>query len=403
MSPSICPNCQAGGLRAFYAVDQVPVHSVLLLPTREEARSYPRGDIRLGFCPACGFIANAAFDPALHEYSDRYEETQGYSETFNAFSRALAQRLIDRYDLRGKTILEIGCGKGEFLTEICEMGQNRGIGIDPAYVADRSRAARSDRVSFIVDFYSEKYSDLTADAVICKMTLEHIPNTLDFMRMVRRTLEGHPETLVFFQIPDVSRVLSELGFWDVYYEHCTYFSPGSLARLFRTAGFDLIDLDRAYGDQYLMIECRPGTGAGQRFPELEDDVESVAAGVAHFAEQIGPRLEAWRGYLRDLKARGGRAVLWGSGSKGVAFLTTLGIQDEIIYTVDINPHKHGHFMAGTGQEIVGPEFLRAYRPDVIIIMNPVYRDEIRRSLGQMGVAAEVMTVETPLPQVASPM
>lgn len=83
----------------------------------------------------------------------------------------------------------------------------------------------------------------------------------------------------------------------------------------------------------------------------------------------------------------------GSGSKGVAFLTTLRIEREITYTVDINPNKHGMFMAGTGQQIVSPAFLRDYQPDVVIIMNPIYCDEIQRDLTALGVAANVLTVE----------
>jgi hypothetical protein len=47
----------------FYKVDDVPAHDSLLMPTREVAMGYPRGDIRLGFCHACGFISNVAFDP----------------------------------------------------------------------------------------------------------------------------------------------------------------------------------------------------------------------------------------------------------------------------------------------------------------------------------------------------
>jgi hypothetical protein len=76
----------------------------------------------------------------------------------------------------------------------------------------------------------------------------------------------------------------------------------------------------------------------------------------------------------------------------VAFLTTLRIQDEIEYAVDINPYKHGTYMAGTGQQIVAPEFLREYRPDVVIVMNPIYCNEIRRDLNRMGVTAELMAV-----------
>ena len=29
---------------------------------------------------------------------------------------------------------------------------------------------------------------------------------------------------MFFQVPDMSRVLRDLAFWDIYYEHCSYFT-----------------------------------------------------------------------------------------------------------------------------------------------------------------------------------
>lgn len=393
MKPTMCPGCGAVGMDIFYELERVPAHSVLLLPTREEAVNYPRGDIRLGFCRTCGFISNTAFDPSLHEYSDRYEETQGYSPTFNAFARRLAEHLIERYDLHGKDILEIGCGKGEFITLLCEMGGNRGIGIDPAYVAERSLARPGERVTFITDFYSEKYAHLRADFVVCKMTLEHIHDTAAFVGMVRRALDGRPDTTVFFQIPETTRVLEEIGFWDIYYEHCSYFTPGSLARLFRRCGFDVIDLWRDYGDQYLMIEAQPGSGRDRAFPELENDLRRTAADVEMFRREAPQVLRRWREYLAQQYAAGRKVVLWGSGSKGVAFLTTLGIEREITYTVDINPNKHGMFMAGTGQQIVSPAFLRDYQPDVVIIMNPIYCDEIQRDLTALGVAADVLTVD----------
>ena len=41
------------------------------------------------------------------------------------------------------------------------------------------------------------------------------------------------------------------------------------------------------------------------------------------------------------------------------YLTSLGITDETEYAADINPHKTGKFMAGTGQEIVAPGVLVA--------------------------------------------
>ena len=47
---AVCHSCGASGLEPFYEVRDVPVHSVLLMRSHEEAVSYPKGDLRLGFC-----------------------------------------------------------------------------------------------------------------------------------------------------------------------------------------------------------------------------------------------------------------------------------------------------------------------------------------------------------------
>jgi hypothetical protein len=82
-------------------------------------------------------------------------------------------------------------------------------------------------------------------------------------------------------------------------------------------------------------------------------------------------------------------VLWGSGSKAVGYLTTLGLKDEIAAVVDINPHKHGRYLAGTGHEIVAPEALGHLRPDVVVVMNPIYVEEIRDDLQRRGLSPEL--------------
>ena len=125
-----CPNCGATQQVPFYEVLQVPVHSVQLLKSREQALTFTKGDIQLAVCEQCGFITNRAYDPQLQDYSLEYEATQGYSPTFNAFHQRLAESLIERYDLRHKRIIEIGCGQGEFLLLLCALGENNGIGFD---------------------------------------------------------------------------------------------------------------------------------------------------------------------------------------------------------------------------------------------------------------------------------
>lgn len=389
---AVCPNCHGQGMDLCYEVRGIPVHSCLLMRTRAEALDYPTGDLRLGFCPSCGFLANTLFDPAVHEYSARYEETQGFSECFNAFARSLAQRLIDRYHLHGKRILEIGCGKGEFLALMCELGENHGIGVDPAYVPDRQPKGAVARAEFIRDFYSPKYADLSADFFVCRHTLEHIAPTRQFVQLVRDAIGSRTDTLFFMEVPETIRILRSGAFWDIYYEHCSYFSPGSLARVFRACGFDLLDLSLEYDDQYLLTTARPAAGPTAARLPLEDDLAELTALVAAFPAVCRDRIDSWRRRIAQTHADGRRVVLWGSGSKGVAFLTTAR-PPGLDYIVDINPNKHGKFMPGTGQEIVSPEFLRDYRPDCVIAMNPIYRREIQADLDRLGVRAELLAVE----------
>lgn len=389
-----CPACGAPQMDVFFRQEAIPTNSCLLLDTREEAEGFPRGDLELGFCPACGFLSNVVFDAA--EYSQRYEETQGFSKVFVEWAQSLAARWVDKYDLKGKRVLEIGCGKGEFLVWMVEAGAGHGIGIDPGVHPERIETdVAADRLTWIKDFYSEAYSHLEADAVVCRHTLEHIGPVGDFMRTVRAAIGDRLDTVVLFELPDVKRVLEEVAFWDVYHEHCSYFSLGSLARLFRSTGFEVLHLELDYDEQYLLIEARPAatTPAPGAPLALEDDLEVLARGVDKYAAEYDALADSWKRRLSDLRARGGKAVIWGAGSKGVSYLTNLtnmGMTDEIEYAVDINPFKAGKFMAGTGQQIVSPEFLVDYEPDLVVAMNPIYLDEIRAQLDALGLQPELI-------------
>ncbi len=393
MTEARCPSCGAPGMRVFHEAAAVPTNSCILMQSPEEARTYPRGEIRLGFCDSCGFIANLAFDPALTEYSGRYEETQGFSGTFNAFHRTLAERLIERHDLHGRDIVEIGCGKGEFLMLLCELGGNRGVGFDPGVRQERIQGPAADRVRFVADFYSEAYADVQGDFFACKMTLEHIAPTGGFLRTLRRAIGERIGTLVFFQIPETTRILRDCAFEDIYYEHCSYFSPGSVARLFRRSGFEVLDLSTEYQGQYLTIEARAAAEPVEQEPLAEEqDLDLLRGLVATFPGRFAAKREEWEGRIRAAAGANRRVVLWGSGSKAVSFLTTLDLGDAIQYAVDINPYRHGHFLPATGQEIVAPELLADYRPDLVVIMNAVYRDEIARDLGRLGLSPELVAL-----------
>ena len=249
-----------------------------------------------------------------------------------------------------------------------------------------------DRLTFIRDFYSDRYAGYRGDLICCRHTLEHIPNTTEFLRSVRSAIGNHFDTVVFFEVPDSTRVLRELAFWDIYYEHCSYFSPGSLARLFRSCQFDIIALSKAFNDQYILIEVKPINLKAEKVHELEESIEEMAKDVKYFAMHCREKLNQWKNRLNKLYADGRRIVVWGSGSKCVAFMSTLGVKDEIAYVVDINPFRHGKYLPGTGKKVMPPEILRTHKPDVVIIMNPIYYGEIHQMLNDWGLTPEVILV-----------
>jgi len=389
-----CPACDSKSLCLFYSLDNVPVQSVLLLASRPEALNIPLAAIRLYFCHGCGFIFNASYDPQKQDYSHRYEPTQFYSPVYREFSKSLASRLVQEFKLKNKTILEIGCGRGEFLETLCRIGKNQGLGFDPSFDDTHQNGNKSGRVTIIKDFYTEKYSDIQADMICCRMTLEHIHHPYEFLRVIRNAVNTRSRTVVFFQVPDVVRILRGLAFWDVYYEHCSYFSPGSLGRIFKRAGFEIADLRRGYQNQYILISALAEPVDTALLPQsVEEDPAQTERDVYRFQTNVSTRMDAWKILIGKANRDGKKIAIWGGGSKAVAFLTTLQLGAEIEAVVDVNPYKQGTFAAGTGHEIISPSKLTKMNPDLVIVMNPVYKEEISACLKEMAISPVLLTVE----------
>ncbi len=386
----VCPSCHATGMQPFYEVFGVPLESSVVLANRDDALDYPTGDIVLALCGGCGFIANNAHPGEVKIPSTDYEDQQGFSPTFISFAERIVADLVERYGLRGKTVLEIGCGKGDFLAMLCEAGDNRGIGVDPLLARGRlGRNARA-RVSAVAEVYSRKHARFEPDLILCRHTLEHIPDTRAFLETVRATLEPGRETAVVMEVPDVTRILRDEAFWDVYFEHTSYFNPGSLAHAFRSAGFAVTDLQRVYDDQYLIVHALARTPKNDTsVVPLEKAQGELGSVVERFARGVKESVEAWKTLLGDCAES---TAVWGSGSKCVSFLSTLGLAGTIGAIVDINPHRHGCFIPGVGRPVEAPSTLRKMNPERIVVMNPIYRDEIEASVRGMGLGSDIVAV-----------
>lgn len=384
---STCEACGAASLFGFYEARGVPSQTCVLLNDYQSAWSYPTGEVLLAFCVACGFIQNTRFDPDLVDYSQVTEESQAFSPKFTDFATWLADELVDRFRLRDKSVLEVGSGKGDFLLMLGERGITRGLGIDPGFLSTRLNGPEIN-VEFVRDYYGEQSTDLTADFVFTRHLLEHVPDVSRFLGWLRESTSSTPGASLFIEVPDVRRILAEGAFWDVYYEHCSYFTLGSLARTLRNTGFGVTWLQLGFDDQYLLAGASPGVNV--RNHKMEDTVAEIGALVASFALRAKSEVQRWRQTINDVVEGGGKVAVWGGGSKASAFLSSVGLTQ--VTVVDINPFKQGKWLPGVAAEVRAPQALVDVRPQLVIPMNPIYAEEIRCDLADMGLSPLVAGV-----------
>lgn len=384
-----CPCCGSDRVEPFFKIASAPIFSLVTVKSQEEALAVPRKDIELGFCHSCGFIFNRLFDTSIDYFTLGYEDQQGFSKTFMAYLTRISEGLIELHGLRGKKLMEIGCGKGDFINLLADLADASGVGVDPAYSDGRQT---SSRLTFHKEFYASKHGQLEPDFICCRHTLEHIHDTRGFMQLIRDSIPEGRQPAVFFEVPEISRILDVPAFWDIYYEHCSYFSPGSMARLFRRTGYDVTDLRLDYSDQYLLLEAVPSSGNSMPPLPLEESVADQLERVRRFRIRIQEQLGEWRTRLSRMQAEGKKVVVWGGGSKSVGFLTNFADLQLIDHVVDINPHMENNFIPGIGSRYVQPPFLATLQPDVVIIMNGVYEKEITASLHAMGVHPQVYSL-----------
>lgn len=387
---NICPVCRSRSVSIFASVKEALVHCNILWNNRESAINARRGELTLGFCTKCGHVFNTAFDPEAMKYTERYENSLHFSPVFQDYARGLAVKLIERYGLYEKDIIEIGCGKGDFLILISELGGNRAIGFDSSYIHDRHETSGS-KVSFIQDLYSEKYSHFKGDMILSRHVLEHIKTPRSFVSSMRIATGSRPGAMVYCEVPNFMHTIKELAVWDIIYEHYSYFTPMSLSHLFKNDGFKIERIEESYEGQFLSIEAKPSENPCKATGGDKSGLDALMRNVAAFFQRYTEKIAAWKCELERIAVRGQKAVVWGSGSKGVSFLNTLKTAAQISHVIDINPHKQGKFVPGTGQEIVGPEALKDIDPDLIIIMNPIYISEIWDTVKKMGLKCRILT------------
>ena len=256
-----------------------------------------------------------------------------------------------RYDLHGKTVVDIGCGKGDFLVMLCEAGDNAGYGFDP--VIRRRAATERDRVRASSGARSTTPRRIRA----FRRTLSpraSSTNTFPTRRVPsdgapldpgpgprRRLLRGAQHRLI----------VRQGSVWDIIYEHCSYFGPESLTRSFAECGFRVLRVEETYGRQFLTIDARADRDRQTATRGRSRATSTRLAGGDHRLSAMPRPRKARRvaGATRPVAAgKAGRSPPGAPAPRRSGFLNMLRDRDVISRVVDINPFKQGRHLQELG-------------------------------------------------------
>jgi len=382
MSHDACPLCSSGNTSLFLDRPCVPVHQNLLLNSPEQARSITCGDLEMMVCDECGFVFNRAFDHSLLQYGQDYDNNQACSTSFQQHLDGLVSLLLDEKGVRGKQVVEVGCGQGTFLQRLVEEGGNQGTGFDPSYSGPEE--VSDGKMRFESRYYDESCTDVPADVVVCRHVIEHVPDPVALLKSVRAAIGDRANAKVYFETPCVEWILSNTVIWDFFYEHCSLFTAQSLSTAFQLAGFRVDEVRHVFGGQYLWLEASP----------IASDVKfeggrTFDLAMAYASHEV-KLLQDWKQRIADVAASG-LVALWGAGAKGVTFANIIDPQCELIdCLVDLNPNKQGKYVAGSGHAIVEPLQLKERGVTDVVLMNPNYRGENEEILEQAGICLNMI-------------
>lgn len=381
-SREACPVCAHKDLLAS-GTFVVPLLCSVLYPDENSARQAETGRLTMTYCRNCSHIFNSTFEEARISYTEGYDAALDFSPRFVSFASELAQRLNETYRLAGKTIIDVGCGKGHFLNRLCSLSSATGIGFDRSFDAAWNEPAAG--VRFIQDYFGPAYADVRPDLVTCRHVLEHVSDPVDFLRALQSHPGIGPETAFYFEVPNALFMLREARIWDLIYEHFSYFTPNSLRLTLEQAGFEIIGEGAAFDGQYLFIEARPASRPQAATARRDETVETLVRG---FNDVYRQTVDYWHRFFVAHPAP--NIVAWGAGVKGITFVNIIPGAGEVAALIDLNPNKHGRFAPTRGTPVVAPEWLRTQNIQSIVVMNPIYHDEIREVAETVAPEADVI-------------
>ena len=362
-----CAGCDDTDFLSVLSLGEVPLAGVF--PLKEELEIENKYPLNLLFCKKCSLVQTDSFiEPQILFEDYRYISSVGLSNHF----KEVASILDDRYDVKGKNILEIGCNDGVLLEPLSKLGANV-EGVDPA----KNIVKLAKDKGLIV--YEEYFNDETFggeefkskyDLVLSNNTFAHIPDIQSVVRGVKHVLKPNGDFI--FEVHYLQSLIDGKQWDNIYHEHIYYHSITGLDNLFQKYGMTIVDFEEIpihSGSIRVTVSNRntyKSTKVLDRI-ELESKTITNVEYLRSYGEDVRNHITNFNNTIKELQKN---HTIAGYGASGRAnmFCNLTDLNSNIVkFIVDESPERCGRYIANTDIPIVDVETLKNSDVDLLII------------------------------------
>lgn len=383
-------------LSPLMTLDDMPASAQNIPAASELAEDHPLS-LTLCQCPSCGLVQ---FDTEPVDYYRDVIRAGGGTRTMTRLRHEEYARLLtamQEQHIRGRRIVEVGCGRGEFL----RMWQN--LAEDPEGAAALARDQERDPLSgqpnaaplhlvglehkpslveeanAVADKKYRVYEGFATgdvcypegpfDAFVQFNFLEHQPDPCDMLRNIGRNLK--PQALGLITVPSFEYILRYNGYYELLRDHIANYTEFTLQKLLQDCGFELLSMDLVNRDT---IEAIVRKADQDELSELHYsgrliDVSALRDSYDRLSASVNAHIDHLSESHRTM-------AIWGASHQGFTLAATTKLGGRVEYIIDSAPFKQGRFSPASHIPIVAPDYAVAHPVDEILIVAPGYTDEI---------------------------